>query len=107
MFTADGLPVVSPLSVLWVWLTVVLLKVGGPGRKWTLSSWRWYLVSSVLMVTAVIFIQMGFAWKKRICFLVKDSMMLQSPAVGYQDMGEPYLNYGEYSALGKEYVTAS
>lgn len=33
--------------------------------------------------------------------------MLQSPAVGYQDMGAPYLNYGEYSALGKEYVTAS
>ena len=38
MFTADGLPVVSPFSVLWMWLTVVLLKVGGPWRKWTLSS---------------------------------------------------------------------
>lgn len=33
--------------------------------------WRWYLVSSVLMVTAVIFIQMVFARKKRIRFLVK------------------------------------
>lgn len=33
--------------------------------------WRWYLVSSILMVAAVIFIQMMFAWKKRICFLLK------------------------------------
>ena len=33
--------------------------------------WRWYLVSSILMVAAVTFIQMMFAWRKRICFLVK------------------------------------
>lgn len=38
MFTVDGLPVVSPFSVSWMWLTVVLLRVGGPWSKWTLSS---------------------------------------------------------------------
>lgn len=34
----------------------------------TVSHWRWYLVSSILMVAAVIFIQMMFAWKKGSCF---------------------------------------
>lgn len=54
-----------------MWLTVVLLKVEDHGESGHCLHWRWYLVSSILMVAAVIFIQMMFAWKKGICFLVK------------------------------------